>query len=248
MTTQNNPLLQEFNHAPFSKIKNEHFKPAIIKAIEMAREEINAISTNTEEPSFYNTIETLEFSGEKLDRVTSIFFNLNSAETNEEIQQIAQEVSPLLSEFKNDIILNKALFERVKSVYYKMEELDLNTERKTLLDRKYKAFSRNGANLPIAKQNELRDIDKKLSKLSLDFGQNVLAETNKFELHLTDENDLKGLPESFKEEAAQVATSKEKEGWVFTLEYPSYLPFMKSGSFVKKWRLLLVRKDFMETN
>ncbi|MBZ9730343.1 M3 family metallopeptidase [Salegentibacter sp. JZCK2] len=227
MTTQNNPLLQEFNHAPFSKIKNEHFKPAIIKAIEMAREEINAISTNTEEPSFYNTIETLEFSGEKLDRVTSIFFNLNSAETNEEIQQIAQEVSPLLSEFRNDIILNKALFERVKSVFDKKEELDLNTEQKTLLDRKYKAFSRNGANLPIEKQNELRDIDKKLSKLSLDFGQNVLAETNKFELHLTDENDLKGLPESFKEGAAQVAASKQKEGWIFTLEYPSYLPFMK---------------------
>ncbi|MBZ9629392.1 M3 family metallopeptidase [Salegentibacter sp. LM13S] len=227
MTTQNNPLLQEFNHAPFSKIKNEHFKPAIIKAIEMAREEINAISTNTKEPSFYNTIETLEFSGEKLDRVTSIFFNLNSAETNEEIQQIAQEVSPILSEFRNDIILNKALFERVKSVFDKKDELDLNTEQKTLLDRKYKAFSRNGANLPIEKQNELRDIDKKLSKLSLDFGQNVLAETNKFELHLTDENDLKGLPESFKEEAAQVAASKEKEGWIFTLEYPSYLPFMK---------------------
>ncbi|PKD16584.1 peptidase M3 [Salegentibacter salinarum] len=227
MTTHNNPLLQEFNHAPFSKIKNEHFKPAIRKAIEMAREEINGISTNTKEPSFYNTIETLEFSGEKLDRVTSIFFNLNSAETNEEIQQIAQEVSPLLSEFRNDIILNKALFERVKSVYNKKDELNLNTEQKTLLDRKYKAFSRNGANLPIEKQNELRDIDKKLSKLSLDFGQNVLAETNKFELHLTDENDLKGLPESFKEEAAQVANSKEKKGWIFTLEYPSYLPFMK---------------------
>lgn len=227
MTTQNNPLLQEFDHAPFSKIENEHFKPAIIKAIEMAREEINAIASNADEATFPNTIETLEFSGEKLDRVTSIFFNLNSAETNEEIQQIAQEVSPLLSEFRNDIILNKALFEKVKSVYDKKDQLDLNTEQKTLLDRKYKAFSRNGANLPIEKQNELRDIDKKLSKLSLDFGQNVLAETNKFELHLTDENDLKGLPESFKEEAAQVAASKEKEGWIFTLEYPSYLPFMK---------------------
>jgi peptidyl-dipeptidase Dcp/oligopeptidase A len=227
MTTQNNPLLQEFDYAPFSTIKNQHFKPAIIKAIEMAREEINAISTNPEEPSFYNTIETLEFSGEKLDRVTSIFFNLNSAETNEEIQQIAQEVSPILSEFRNDIILNKALFERVKSVYLKKETLDLNTEQNTLLDRKYKAFARNGANLPIEKQNELRDIDKSLSKLSLDFGQNVLAETNKFDLQLTDENDLKGLPESFREEAAQVASSKGKKGWIFTLEYPSYLPFMK---------------------
>ncbi len=247
MTTQNNPLLQEFDHAPFSKIENEHFKPAIIKAIEMAREEINAIATNADEATFPNTIETLEFSGEKLDRVTSIFFNLNSAETNEEIQQIAQEVSPLLSEFRNDIILNKALFEKVKSVYDKKDQLDLNTEQKTLLDRKYKAFSRNGANLPIEKQNELRDIDKKLSKLSLDFGQNVLAETNKFELHLTDENDLKGLPESFKEEAAQAAASKEKEGWIFTLEYPSYLPFMKyveNRELRKKMALAFGSKGF----
>mgnify|MGYP003147515976 FL=1 len=247
MTTQNNPLLQEFDHAPFSKIKNEHFKPAIMKAIEMAREEINAIASNADEATFPNTIETLEFSGEKLDRVTSIFFNLNSAETNEEIQQIAQEVSPLLSEFRNDIILNKALFEKVKSVYKKKDQLDLNTEQKTLLDRKYKAFSRNGANLPIEKQNELRDIDKKLSKLSLDFGQNVLAETNKFELHLTDENDLKGLPESFKEEAAQVAASKEKEGWIFTLEYPSYLPFMKyaeNRELRKKMALAFGSKGF----
>ena len=247
MTTQNNPLLQEFDHAPFSKIENEHFKPAIMKAIEMAREEINAIASNADEATFPNTIETLEFSGEKLDRVTSIFFNLNSAETNKEIQQIAQEVSPLLSEFRNDIILNKALFEKVKSVYNKKDQLDLNTEQKTLLDRKYKAFSRNGANLPIEKQNELRDIDKKLSKLSLDFGQNVLAETNKFELHLTDENDLKGLPESFKEEAAQVAASKEKEGWIFTLEYPSYLPFMKyaeNRELRKKMALAFGSKGF----
>ena len=247
MTTQNNPLLQEFDHAPFSKIENEHFKPAIIKAIEMAREEINVIASNADEATFPNTIETLEFSGEKLDRVTSIFFNLNSAETNEEIQQIAQEVSPILSEFRNDIILNKALFEKVKSVYNKKDQLDLNTEQKTLLDRKYKAFSRNGANLPIEKQNELRDIDKKLSKLSLDFGQNVLAETNKFELHLTDENDLKGLPESFKEEAAQVAASKEKEGWIFTLEYPSYLPFMKyaeNRELRKKMALAFGSKGF----
>lgn len=227
MSNQNNPLLQDFNYAPFSKIENEHFKPAISKAIAMAREEIKAITENPEPPTFHNTIETLEFSGEKLDRVAGIFFNLNSAETNEEIQKIAQEVSPLLSEFSNDIILNKALFERVKSVYDNREELSLNTEQETLLDRKYKAFSRNGANLPLDKQNELRDLDKQLSKLSLDFGQNVLAETNKFELHLTNEKDLDGLPDSFKDEAAQVAKDRKKDGWIFTLEYPSYLPFMK---------------------
>lgn len=227
MSNQNNPLLQDFNYAPFSKIENTHFKPAISKAIAISREEINAITENTEKPTFYNTIEALEFSGEKLDRIAGIFFNLNSAETNEEIQKIAQEVSPLLSEFSNDIILNKALFERVKSVYDNREDLSLNTEQNTLLDRKYKAFSRNGANLPLDKQNELRDLDKQLSKLSLDFGQNVLAETNKFELHLTEEKDLDGLPSSFKDEAARVAKDQEKDGWIFTLEYPSYLPFMK---------------------
>ncbi len=222
-----NPLLKEFQYAPFSELKNEHFKPAIIKAIEMAREEINTITSSSEEPTFENTIEALEFSGEKLDRVTSIFFNLNSAETNPEIQKIAQEVSPLLSEFRNDIILNKDLFRRIKSVYEQRETLDLNTEQSTLLDKKYKAFSRNGANLPEEKQKALREIDKELSSLSLKFGENVLAETNNFELHLTDEQDLAGLPESFKDEAHSVAESKNKEGWVFTLEYPSYLPFMK---------------------
>lgn len=247
MTTHNNPLLKEFNTAPFSQIKDTHFQPAIIKAIDLAREEINAITNNTEKPSFHNTIEPLEFSGEKLERITSIFFNLNSAETNEEIQKIAQEISPVLAEFKNDIILNKALFDRVKSVYDKKDKLDLNTEQKTLLDRKYKTFSRNGANLAMEKQTELRDIDKKLSKLSLDFGQNVLAETNKFELLITDENDLKGLPESFKDEAALLAASKEKKGWIFTLEYPSYLPFMKyakNRDLRKKMALAFGSKGF----
>ncbi|MFD1096844.1 M3 family metallopeptidase [Salegentibacter chungangensis] len=223
----NNPLLEEFEYAPFSKIKDEHFKPAITASIEQARKEIEEIANSAEAPDFKNTVEALEFSGKQLDRVTSIFFNLNSAETNQEIQKIAQEVSPLLSEFRNDVILNKDLFKRIKSIYEKKDELDLNTEQATLLDRKYKAFSRNGANLPDEKQQELRDIDKELSSLSLKFGENVLAETNKFELHLTNEEDLKGLPESFKEEAHGFARSRNKEGWIFTLEYPSFLPFMK---------------------
>ncbi|MGY5848678.1 M3 family metallopeptidase [Salegentibacter sp. HM20] len=224
---EENILLKDFDTAPFSKIKTEDYKPAIIRAIELARAEINAITQNPEKPNFENTIEALEFSGEKLDRITSIFFNLNSAETNEEIQKVAQEVSPLLSEFRNDIILNEDLFKRIKTVFEQKEQLDLNVEQSTLLDRKFKAFSRNGANLPKEKQQELRDIDKKLSSLSLKFGENVLAETNKFELHITDENELEGLPESFKEEAKTVAESRQKEGWVFTLEYPSYIPFMK---------------------
>ncbi len=225
--THKNFLLQDFDFAPFTKIKTEDFKPAIEKSIEMAREEINAITIQSDAPGFQNTIEALEFSGEKLDRVTSIFFNLNSAETNKEIQEIAQEVSPLLSEFSNDIILNKDLFERVKQVYDKKEDLELTTEQATLLDRKYKAFTRNGANLPEDKQQELREIDKQLSSLSLKFGENVLAETNKFELHITKEENLSGLPQSFRDEAKEVAASRNKEGWVFTLEFPSYLPFMK---------------------
>lgn len=222
-----NPLLQEFEYAPFSQIKTRHYKPAIIQAIEIAREEIDAITGNDAAPDFTNTIEALEFSGDKLDRITSIFFNLNSAETNKEIQQIAQEVSPLLSEFRNDIILNKALFKRVKAVYQNKEGLNLTTEQQTLLDKKYKAFSRNGANLTGEKQQELREIDKQLSSLSLKFGENVLAETNKFELQVTSEEDLKGLPQSFKDEAKTVAETRQKEGWIFTLEYPSYIPFMK---------------------
>ncbi|MDN3596401.1 M3 family metallopeptidase [Zunongwangia endophytica] len=222
-----NPLLKDFNYAPFSKIKTEHFKPAITEAIQLAKSEIEVIASAATEPTFENTIEELEFSGEKLDRVTSIFFNLNSAETNAKIQKIAQEVSPLLSEFSNDIILNEDLFKRVKAVYEQKDALDLTTEQKTLLDKKYKSFSRNGANLPKEKQEELREIDKQLAALSLNFGENVLAETNKFELQITQEKDLDGLPESFKEEAKTVAESREKKGWIFTLDYPSYIPFMK---------------------
>lgn len=223
-----NPLLSPFDTAPFSQIKNEHFKPAFLQSIEDARKEIDAITTNTDAPTFENTIETLEFSGQQLDRISSVFFNLNSAETNEEIQKIAQEVSPLLSEFGNDITLNEALFKRVKTVYDQKDSLDLTVEQDTLLDKKYKSFSRNGANLSEEKKTRLRAIDAKLAKLKLTFGENVLAETNKYQLHLTDEADLEGLPEGEKEAAAQLALSKGKEnGWMITLDYPSYIPFMK---------------------
>ena len=223
-----NPLLSQFDTAPFSKIKNEHFKPAFLQSIEEARAEIDAITENTDAPTFENTIEALEFSGQQLDRISSVFFNLNSAETNEEIQKIAQEISPLLSEFGNDITLNEALFKRVKAVYDQKDNLELTVEQNTLLDKKYKSFSRNGANLSEDKKKRLREIDAKLAKLKLTFGENVLAETNKFQLHLTDESDLDGLPEGAKEAAAQLATSKGKEdGWLITLDYPSYIPFMK---------------------
>ena len=222
-----NPLLTPFDTAPFSKIKNEHFKPAFLQTIEDTRAEIDAIVNNTSEPTFENTIEVLEFSGQQLDRISSVFFNLNAAETNEEIQKIAQEVSPLLSEFSNDITLNEALFIRVKTVYEQKDQLKLTVEQDTLLDKKYKSFSRNGANLPEGKKKRLREIDAELSKLKLKFGENVLAETNKYQKRLTDENQLDGLPEGEKEAAAQLAKSKDKEGWLVTLDYPSYIPFMK---------------------
>ena len=227
MKNSENILLQSFDIAPFNAIQNEDYKPAIEAAIAQARQEIDFITNNPEPATFENTIAALDYAGYQLDRVTSIFFNLNSAETNETIQKTAQEVSPLLSEFSNDITLNEALFKRVKNVYDSRESLELTREEEVLLDKRYKGFSRNGANLAEDKKARLREIDTELSKLSLTFGENILAETNKFELHLTDEADLAGLPESTKEAAAQTAEEKGKEGWVFTLEYPSYIPFMK---------------------
>ncbi len=222
-----NPLLSSFDTAPFSEIQNEHFKPAFIEAIENARSEIDAITASKQEPSFENTIEALDFAGKQLDRISSIFFNLNAAETNEEIQKIAQEVSPLLAEFSNDVTLNEALFQRVKKVYEQKADSSLTPEQFTLLEKKYKNFSRNGAHLSNGDKEKLREIDKELSKLKLKFGENVLAETNKYELHITNINDLEGLPEMQVAAAADLAKSRSKEGWVITLDYPSYIPFMK---------------------
>jgi len=226
-----NPLLEKFEtpfeSAPFSKIKNEDYKPAFIQAIEEAKAEIDAITANPEAPTFANTIEAMELSGEKLGRISSIFFNLNSAETNDEIQEIAQEVSPLLSEFGNDVRLNQDLFERIKIVYNQKESLILTDEQAYLLEKKYKGFSRNGANLNEEDKNKLREIDKQLSMLSLQFGQNVLAETNAYELIITDENDLKGLPQYAIDQAKADAEQKNHEGWLITLQAPSYIPFMQ---------------------
>ncbi|HZH68928.1 MAG TPA: M3 family metallopeptidase, partial [Flavobacteriaceae bacterium] len=224
--SKQNPLLQPFDAAPFSSIKNEHFKPAFEHAIAAAKAEIDVITSNSEAPTFENTIEALEYTGQQLDRISSIFFNLNSAETNDEIQTIAQEVSPLLSEFSNDITLNESLFNRVKTVYENKNQLELTPEQQTLLDKKYKSFVRNGAHLSQEKKQQLRDIDKNLARLKLTFGENVLAETNKYILHITDEKELAGLPTHTIEAAAQTAEELKKTGWVFTLQYPSYIPFM----------------------
>jgi len=240
-----NPLLHDFNTAPFSKITNEHYKPAIEKGIEIAKKEIAEIVQNTAKPTFENTTVALDFTGEKLNRITSIFFNLNSAETNDKLQKIAQEVSPLLSEFGNDITLNEGLFKRVKAVFESKSNLNLTPEQAMLLEKQYKSFARNGANLNENAKNKLRKIDAQLSTLSLKFGENVLAETNAFELHITNENDLAGLPESAKE----AAKSKDREGWVFTLDYPSYIPFLTyidKRELRKKMAIAAGKKGFQD--
>ncbi|MEM7187026.1 MAG: M3 family metallopeptidase [Bacteroidota bacterium] len=222
----NNPLLRQFDAAPFSEIKNEHFLPGITKLIDQTKAEIDEIGQNPNVPDFTNTVEALERTGVQLDRATSIFFNLNSAETSEDIQKIAQEISPMLSAFKNDLLLNRPLFERVKSVYESRDELSLSPEQQMLLEKQYKGFARNGANLNETDQQQLRSIDAQLAKLSLKFGEHVLAETNAFEMLLEDEQQLSGLPEGVKEAAAHLAREKGKTGWMFTLDYPSYIPFV----------------------
>jgi oligopeptidase A len=223
-------LLNKFNTkyetAPFSQIKMEDYKPAFQENIKAAKAEIDAIINNPEAPTFENTLEVLDFSGNALDRLSSVFFNLNSAETSEEMQKIAQEVSPLLTEFSNDITLNEDLFKRIKSVYDQKNSLNLTTEQLTLLEKKYKSFVRNGALLNDEQKAKLREIDTQLAKLKLTFGENVLAETNNYHLQITNKNDLNGLPEGVIEAAKSEAENRKLEGWVFTLDMPSYLPFM----------------------
>jgi peptidyl-dipeptidase Dcp len=216
----------KYNTAPFSQIKLEDYKPAFIENIATAKAEIEAIINNPEAPTFENTIVALDFSGEQLNRLSSIFFNLNSAETCDDMQKIAQEVSPILTEFSNDISLNKELFQRIKAVHDQKDNLILNTEQTTLLDKKFKGFSRNGALLNEEDKLKLREIDTELAQLKLTYGENVLAETNNYHLHITNEADLKGLPDGAKEMAFFLAKSKNLVGWVFTLDFPSYLPFV----------------------
>jgi peptidyl-dipeptidase Dcp len=226
-----NPLLEEWNTpfgiAPFNLIKAEHFRPAVEQAIEKAREEIDAITGNNADPDFENTIEALEISGSLLNRITPILFNLNSADTSAAIQAAAQEVSPLLTSFANDITLNPGLFKRVKSVHEKKDSLKLDAEQQILLDRKYKAFIRGGAALSDEDKEKIRAITVEMSMLSLKFEENVLAETNDFTLLLTTEDELSGLPDGVREAAAALAKEKGMEGWLFTLHAPSYVPFMQ---------------------
>lgn len=226
MSILNSKFNTKYNTVPFSKIKTDDYKPAFEKEIENTKAEIDAIINNPEPATFANTIEALAYSGLQLDILSNIFFNLNSAETNDDMQKIAQEVAPMLSALGNDISLNEELFKRVKSIYDQLEKLDLSTEQKTLLIKNYKSFVRNGALLSEDKKNRLREIDAELSLTALKFGENVLAETHKYQLHITNEKDLAGLPEGAVEEAKSLAEQEGKDGWIFTLDYPSYIPFM----------------------
>ena len=225
-----NPLLQPFStlyqSAPFNKIKEEHFLPAFQELIKESEKEINAIVENQDQPTFANVIEALAFSGEKLDVVSGIFFNLNSAETNDEIQKIAQEVSPLLTEFSTKVSQNLALFDKIKDVFDKKEKYNLNEEQQMLLNETYKGFVRSGALLNDADKESFKNISIELSKKSLQFGQNVLAETNNYFKHIIDEKELVGIPEAILEQYREEAKERKLEGFVVTLQYPSFLPFM----------------------
>jgi peptidyl-dipeptidase Dcp len=226
-----NPFLQKwdtpFGSPPFDKINLSHFKPAITEAIRSASEEIQAIADSTEPPDFHNTIEALENSGETIGKITPVLFNLNSAETSGELQAIAQDVSPLLTRFSNDITMNRKLFRRIRKIYEEKENTGLNSEEKILVEKKFRNFILGGAGLNEKEKKRFRKISEELATLSLKFDENVLQETNSFELHLTAKDDLAGLPVNIIEVAAMEAAARNREGWIFTLHFPSYLPFMQ---------------------
>lgn len=230
-TKRQNPLLETYDtpyHTPpFTKIQLCDYEPAFQQAIKEARQEIEAIIENPEVPSFANTIEALDAGGERLNSISSIFFNLNSACTNDEMQAIAQRVSPLLTEYSNSITMNPELFQRIKNVYDNCDRQQLTPEQNTLLDDTYRMFVKGGANLQGEAQQRFREISMELSRLSLKFEENTLATTNAFTLHITDEAELSGLPEGVVEMAAMTAKDKGEDGWLFTLHAPSYIPFMK---------------------
>ncbi len=227
-----NPLLEAFNTPfeipPFNEIKTEHYMPAIEKGIEQAREEIGSITGSKDQPTFSNTIVALEESGELLSRVSSVLFNQNAAETSDELQAVTKEASPVLSAFHNEIKQNVVLWEKIKSVYDKRGTLRLNQEQMMLLEKTYKSFVRSGANLNDKDKARFKEISIELSQLTLTYGENLLHETNEYELVIENKNDLKGLPKDVVRRAEKTASEKGHEGkWVFTLQAPSYIPFME---------------------
>ena len=225
-----NPFYSEYNTphqtVPFDKIKLEHYEPALMEGIKQHAAEVEAIITNPETPTFENTIVALEYAGDLLDRVVTVFFTLNNAETSDEMQALAQKLSPVLTEHSNNISLDERLFARVKAVYETTDMSTLTAEEQRLLQKSYDGFARNGANLSEEGKAKYRELTTALSKATLDFGQNMLKATNAYTLNITDSTRLKGMPESALEAAAQTAKEKGHEGWTFTLHAPSYSPVM----------------------
>ena len=226
-----NPLLKEssapFGAPQFDKISDEHYLPAFEAAIAEGKAEIDAIVENQEEPTFENTIEAMEYAGQTLNTVAGIFYNLMEANTNDRMQAVAEQVSPMLTEYSMYVSLNEKLFERVKAVYEKRNELGLDQDQMTLLEDNYKGFVRGGANLSEEDKALYSKWSEELSLATLQFSKNVLAATNAYTLHVTDSADLAGLPEYVKTMGAETAKEKNLEGWAFTLAYPSFSPFMK---------------------
>lgn len=226
----NNPLVKPWNTPyqtpPFNSIKTEDYKPAILFALDEAKKDVNQIISNPEKPSFENTIIALEKSGSLLNRILSVFFNLNEAHTSEAFQKIAEEITPELTKYSNDMNMNPELFARVKEVYDSRDDIPMTLEQRTLLDKTYKGFIKNGALLKGNDKDEYRKISEELSLLSLKYNRNNLAETNAYLLNITKKNDLKGLPQYAIDAAKETAKQRKMKGWVFTLHYPSYIPFI----------------------
>lgn len=227
----NNPFLQPWNTPfgtpPFDLIKTEHFKEAVEEAIRIAEVEIASIAENSDPPSFDNTIVSLDRSGELLGKITSVLFNLNSAETSKELQTVAQEVSPILTRFSNNITLNNKLFGRINKINENRDNLNLTTEERSLLEKRYRSFILGGAALKAEQRERFREISEELSGLGLKFDENLLEETNSWELHIVDKKELEGLPENLVEAASYEARDRSKPGWIFTFHYPSYMPFIQ---------------------
>jgi len=229
---EDNPFFKEWNTPfatpPFSEIKNEHYLPAFKEGIHQQQSEISAIVTSKDVPTFKNTIEALERSGELIDKVSNVFYNLNSALTSDTLQAIAKEVAPLLSKHRDDIKLNEKLFGRIKTVFTQKNKWNLTTEQNRLLDKYYKDFVRGGANLNKEDKEKLREINKELSLLSLKFGENVLKENNVFKMVIDNKTDLSGLPENVIAAAAEAAKERNyQDKWIFTLHKPSLIPFLQ---------------------
>ncbi len=232
--SEKNPFYSEFPNEygipPFEDIKTEHYMPAFKEGIKQQQAEYDAIANTTEAPTFANTIEALEFSGELLNRVSSVFFNLYSAETNDSLSSIANQVSPLLSEHGDNLYLNDKIFQRVKTLYNQRAGLGLNAEQTRILEKYYKNFVRSGADLSEEAKAKLREINKELSMAQLTFGQNLLNDNNAFQKFVTDESQLAGLPESVKQAAAAAAKEAGKDGqWLFTTSKASFIPVLQYG-------------------